>query len=727
MSPRLILSLWRERWGKAGDSAPKRPYLEGVINQWGDRLMAAQVWSLPGILKLTVLLCALGLAFVATVDLSLKSQMVFAGLVVAISLYTRRYGGAWVTLILVGLSLVASARYLFWRFDATLSPHLDMALVLGFALCAAELHLVLLRMVDLLAGAYPVKRAPVPLPADPGDWPTVDVFIPCQGLTAASIERAARAALALDWPPEKIKRYLLDDRPTDTTRLLAASMGLTYWPSPAGDASQTESLNQLLLVTQGEWIVVFDGDKAPDRHFLTSTAGWWVADRTLGMMQTATHFLVPEASQRSRSILGASDLGGSCVVLRRSMLLQAGGLAPEPVTEKSHTALKLQALGLRNAYIGFLPPQGQHLEHSPHASGPSQPAPPVLDVFRVDQPFSVGSLASKQGLASLQAMLQFYRVVPMLVFLMAPLAYLLANVNVIQTSTDLLLAFFVPHWLQGYIAHSRFEGKTRLTWLEDIKEAALGLCILVSTALSVTRTEWMRWLDVQQRDKLPLQEAFDGLTVWPFALVLTLNLAGFMSGLAQWIRPPHESTGMPTLYLLWAGYNLLLLAAMLAVAKESQHIRQQTRLQARRSASVRLPSGHAVSCVTENFPSNVLTLAVPVPMTLEEDTRVHISIFRQGREFVFPARVVSCQGHALCAHIEEAVQTSYRAVAAAVFSRGPDWPKWLPGRDADQPFPPWVLRAFDAVRTVMLGLKKRLAEWSWWLLLGGWMQAWKKR
>lgn len=713
-----MLSLWRERWGKAGVSALKVPYLKGSLNRWSDQLIAAGVWSLLGVSVMTVLLCVLSLALVVSTELSLNSQIVFSAVIFGISLYARRYGGAWVTLVLVGLSLIASARYLFWRFDATLGPHLDLALLLGFGLCAAELHLWLLKIFDLLVGAFPLKRASVPLPTDSEDWPTVDVFIPCQGQSAVSIEQAAKAALALDWPKEKIKCYFLDDSPTDTTRRLASSMGFSYLSTPQNDAGKIGSINQALPVTQGEWIVVFDGNCTPDKKFLISVAGWWVADTKLGMMQTARHFLVPSPSKRSLAILQTPELGGSCAMIRRSMLSQVGGLIPAPVTAKAHIALKLQAMGFGNAYVGFAVPPSQDPDQGKHAPGIGQPALPALQVFRVDQPFLGRALGFKHCLGDLQAMLAFYRLVPLLIFFTAPVAYLLADIRLIQTSPELLAAYALPHWLQSHIAQARSEGKTRLTVLADLLEMALGLYLLLATSLSVVRAEYRQWFNPRKREEARSQEAFDSLIAWPYAVVLLLNLAGFTSGVYQLVLPANKGHEMATLYLAWASYNLLLLAAMLAVAEESRHIRRQARLQSRLAATVRLPSGRAMSCMTENFPQTALIIELPVPMALKMGVKVDISIFRHHCEVVFPAQVAFSQGNVLCVDIEETAQTHYRTFGAAVFSRGPDWPKWLPERDADWPFPAWVNHAFGAAHAAVSRVKKRLSKFFQWARLG---------
>jgi len=60
---------------------------------------------------------------------------------VGTALYLRRYKGMLVTLILVSMSLVASSRYLTWRFSTISNLDFGLVSVLTFGLFFAELYL----------------------------------------------------------------------------------------------------------------------------------------------------------------------------------------------------------------------------------------------------------------------------------------------------------------------------------------------------------------------------------------------------------------------------------------------------------------------------------------------------------------------------------------------------------------------------------------------------------
>lgn len=722
-----MLSLWRERWGKAEDSVRTLPYLEGRLNQWSARLMAARIWSLPGFPALTVLVCVLGLALVVSVQLSFNSQIVFSTVLVCTSLFIRRYAGHWVTLVLVGLSLTVSARYFFWRMDATLGHYLDLLFVLGFCLLAAELHIWMLHILNGLADAFPLKRGSVPLPDDPNRWATVDVFILCDGQPATVIERAARAAFTLVWPKEKIKIYLLDDQWVDSTQRLASAMGFSYVVGDERPIGKIDCLNHALSVSQGEWLLIFTADHSPDKNILTHVGGWWCADKKLGFLQTPFHFLAPEPSRQSLSIMGKNDLNGSFAAIRRAMLVQAGGFSREPVTEQAHTARSIQAMGFTCAYMGCSVYSSQDpnsyilpMEQDDHAQE---------DYFRVDRPFSHQSLRWRQYVGDARTMLQFYRNASILIFFLAPLAYLLKDLNLIQTSPDLIIAYGLPHLLHAYWAQSRLEEKPRLGILTELKETAMGVYMLMSTAFAVVRAEFNLRIRSGFKKITEKHQAFDPLIALPYVVVLVLNLVGLLSGVIQLILPDGRADGhgLTEFYLVWAGYNLLLLTGMLAIAEETRHIYHQAKLNSRLQATVVLTSGHAITCTTVNFPNSKLMLDLSAPVAVPVGTTLNISIFRLYREFVFPAHVAYSQEIQLIINIDDLVREQYQAFGAAVFSRGPDWPKWLPGRNADRPFPPWAIKAFNAAREFLLNMKMRMGGFAWLTGFGSLLQIWKRK
>ena len=722
MSPRLVLSLWRERWGKTADAACGRAYLRGRLNRWGEKLTHASEWSLPGVTALALAGCVLVYIMLTTTQFSLGGQMAFSIFFVSAALYARRYAGTLVTLVLFGMFAIVSTHYLYWRLTATLGSEFNLDFVLGFGLWVAELYLWLLITLRIVRSVWPLTRAPVPLPTDSTTWPTVDVFIHARGQTDAAIRQATLAALALDWPKTKIKAYILDEAPRDSLQEISDSLGASYlvFCGPADD--QAGLINCALPETKGELILILDGALPPDRSFLQSIVGWFVRDKRLGMLQTPHHFLVPAPSAHSLALCQSPTFPGgvACAVLRRTMLVAAGGVESRPVTGQAHTALRLQTQGYGHGYIGYTEEKAAHPAQEQSGIGREAPSTPAL--FRVDDPFLGQALRWKQRLVALQTMLQFYYAVPRLIFFTAPLAYLLVGAHLIQTTPALLGAYVLPYLVLTSFTQARLRGENRLPTWADIRETALAWYLLIPTTLTLVRAELRK---CQGAFRIDTHAPFDRLIAWPYGLVALLNLVGLGAGIARLSSFQGQALEIAVLYLLWCACNLMLLAALLAVAEETRHVRQQTRLLLQMPAMVQLPSGRTVSCVTQNFPQDALALQLPTLVAVEAGLVISLSIFRGHREFTFAARVVSQQNRVLSVRIEDAVQNDYRLFGAAVLSRGPDWPQWLPGRDADHPLPPWVTRPFIASWVRLLAGLETLGKYVKWARFGRWIKKWK--
>ena len=726
MNPKLVLSLWRERWGKAAEAARGRPYLQGKLNQWGRELTNASAWSLSGVTACALAGCTLIYIMLMTAQFSLGGQVAFSILFVSTALYARRYAGTWVTLALCGLFATVSMRYLYWRLTTTLGPEFSLDFTLGLGLWVAELYLWLLISLRIVRSVWPLTQAQVSLPEDSAIWPTVDVFILGQGQTDAAIRQATLAALAIHWPKTKIKAYILDTVPRDSLQKIAASLSVDYLVSDDPAAGQAALINRAMTETKGELILILEGAQAPDRSFLQSTVGWFVRDKRLGMLQTPHHFLAPAPSAHSLALCQSPALpgGAACAVLRRTMLVAAGGIESRLVTVQTHTALTLQNHGYIHGYIGCggLAVEGTAqdlgLAPAPAEPGPGRDAPSATALFRVDDPFLGRALHWKQYLAGLQSMLQFYYAAPRLIFLTAPLAYLLAGVQLIQTTPELLGAYALPYLLLAHFTMARLQGVNRLPIWADTREVVLAWYLLIPTTLTFVRTALRKGRGILQGHS---PASINRLIAWPYGLIALVNLVGLGAGIARLPFLHDQTLKIAALYLLWCACNLMLLAALLAVAEETRHIRQQTRLLLQMPAMVQLPSGHTIACMTQNFPQTNLSLQLPVALAVETGSMINLSIFRGHREFTFPARVAAQHNSVLQVSVEDTTQNNYQLFGAATLSRGPDWPQWLPGRDADHPLPSWLDGPFIVSRAKVLVKVWIFDKFVKWRRQGNWI------
>lgn len=706
MSAHSTLLRWRHYWGLSKRSLLNPRYLYGLLNKSGDQLVESSAWSIPGVLIATLCGCVVLFILLIVIPFSRNEQLVFSLVMLAVALYIRRYVGTLVTLILIGLSVLASTRYLYWRFSTSMQIELGADLLLGLGLLAAEFYAWTILIIGFFQTVWPLKRKPVPMPNDLSKWPTVDIFIPTLNEPLSVVMPTVIAAVALDWPRDKIKVYLLDDGRRQNFKEFAASVGVTYVTRSDNLHAKAGNINAALPHTDGELIAIFDCDHIPTRTFLQATVGLFLEDSKLAMVQTPHHFLSPDPFERNldmfrrmpnegelfyglvqdgNDLWNATFFCGSCAVMRRTMLIEVGGVAIDTVTEDAHTALRLHRLGYNTAYLGVIQAAGLATESlSAHVGQRIRWARGMAQIFRIDNPLRGKGLRWQQRLCYLNAMMHFFYGFPRIVFLTAPLSYLFFEAHVIQASADLIAVYALPHLIQANIANSRMQGKYRHTFWAEVYETALAWYVMVPTTLAMISPRFGQF-NVTAKGGRVEREYFDWKISLPYVFIFVLNVIGLLIGIGRLFWWNSHEFGTVLFNILWTVYNLTILAATLAVALESRQIRRHWRVQLSLPAMIKLPTGRTVACETEDFSEGGVAIKLPVEVAIDKGSMVRISLFRGEREFTLPAEVVFNQGLVLRTRFQSMTVEDYRALVAATFSRADAWQGWLTERDIDRP------------------------------------------
>lgn len=222
------------------------------------------------------------------------------------------------------------------------------------------------------------RREPLPQPPAVAEemLPYVTVQLPLRNERYV-VQRLLNAVAAFDWPRERLEIQVLDDSDDDTTALVQAEVrrlqeqGVTIYmlhrEHPTGH--KAGALAEGLQQARGEFIAIFDADFAPPPDFLRRTVPHFVADASLGMVQTRwghlnadysmitkaqtlildAHFTVEHISRnRSGLLINFNGTGG---VWRRAAIESAGGWQADTLTEDLDLSLRAQMAGWHALYL----------------------------------------------------------------------------------------------------------------------------------------------------------------------------------------------------------------------------------------------------------------------------------------------------------------------------------------------------------------------------------------
>ncbi len=653
----------------------------------------------------SALACALAV-LVVTQPFNDFAQLVFVTLLFGLAVTVRRVPGRFSLLILIILSVTISSRYIWWRYSATLNWTSTLDLTLGLLLLAAETYSWVVLLLGYVQVAWPLRRPPAPLPPRPGDWPTVDLFIPTYNEDLDVVKPTVYAALGMDWPADKLRIHLLDDGRRDAFRAFAEEVGIHYVTRPDNRHAKAGNLNHAMAGTDGELIAIFDCDHIPTRSFLQVTVGHFLRDPRLALVQTPHHFFSPDPFERNLGHFGtqpnentlfyglvqdgndlwnAAFFCGSCGVVRRSALESVGGFAVETVTEDAHTALRLHRAGYNSAYLRIPQAAGLATESlSAHIGQRIRWARGMVQIFRLDNPLFGKGLGFFQRVCYLNAMLHFLSGIPRIVYLTAPLAFLLLHSYIVYAPAFAILLNVAPHLLHANLTNSVLQGSYRRTLWGEIYETVLAWYIARPTTVALLAPHKGAF-NVTAKGGLVEKQYYDWTISHPYMLLALANLAGLLFGVWRLFTGPADEVLTVLITMAWVCFNLAILGGAVAVAAELRQIRRNPRVPSELPARLRLESGHVLTAILSDYSEGGAGITLSGDHIVRPDSKVHLCLSRGGREFAFPGRVTRHLGSRLSIRFDPMSRRQHINFIQCTFARADAWLGWQRRIRGDQP------------------------------------------
>ncbi|GAC1451020.1 MAG: glycosyltransferase [Pseudarthrobacter sp.] len=265
----------------------------------------------------------------------------------------------WTRLVVV-LTVIFGLNYVAWRWAASLNWD---AWWIAVPLVVAETYsLIDVMLFGMTVWKLKIRKAP---PAPPYDA-TVDVFITTYNEDLDMVMTTALAAQKIRHPHST---WILDDGARPELKALAEEHGLGYvtrsedWTANVPRHAKAGNLNNALMVTHGEFLLILDADQIPEPDILDKTLGYF-NNRRVALVQTPQYFSNVPADdplgsqaplfygpiQQGKDGWNAAFFCGSNAILRREALMQLGLVGYVKETEKSiRRALTASRSAIRQA------------------------------------------------------------------------------------------------------------------------------------------------------------------------------------------------------------------------------------------------------------------------------------------------------------------------------------------------------------------------------------------
>ncbi len=652
------------------------------------------------------------LGLLATVPLPWKQQAVMGLVLFAAAVYVKnRIPGDRGKLLMIILSLFCTSRYAHWRFTETYG-HLRVTwaethwLDLFFVtlLLAAESYAVVVLFLGYFQSVHLLRRRPIPLPRDAALWPTVDVLIPTYNEPLEVIKPTVFAALNLDWPAGKLRVYILDDGRRAEVHTFASAAGAGYITRLDNRHAKAGNINNALAQTSGDFVAVFDSDHVATRSFLQVAMGWFLKDQRMAIVQTPHHFysadpfernlgtfrkIPPEGQlfygviQDGNDFWNASTFCGSCAVLRRSALDEIGGIAVETVTEDAHTALRLHRHGWNSAYLNVVQAAGLATDSlGDHIRQRIRWARGLVQMLRIENPLFVRGLKLPQRLCCFNSVIHFLYATPRLIFLSAPLIYLLFGRSNVYGYVWAIMAYVIPHMALAILTNARIQEGHRHAFWNEVYETLLAPYILVPTLLALVNPSWGKF-NVTPKTTRMGRSYFDVRIAMPCLILLALNLASVATGIVR-MRTQPDAAGTLIVNLFWAGLNVLILGATLATAWERRERRRVARVDVRLGL-ILIDDDGAVEGVTNDISTGGASIQLNDPCHLRAGAPAEVMLSTGDCQYVLPITVVENHGLRMRFRFALTSLEQEEAVTKVIFSRADAWLSWPENQVQDRP------------------------------------------
>lgn len=600
-----------------------------------------------------------------------------------------------ISVIMVVMSFLMSTRYMYFRLTQTLHFNSEIETILGMALFFAEVYVWVMLILGYLQSLWPLQREIIPLPEDMSKWPTVDVYIPTYNESLDVVRDTVLAAQCIDYPADKINIYILDDGKRREFAVFASDVGVGYITRSEHSHAKAGNLNHAMKVTKGELLCIFDCDHVATRIFLQATVGGFLTDPKLALVQTPHYFYSPDPFERNLSggrnipnegalfygplqqgndYWNAAFFCGSCAVIRRTALEEIGGFAVETVTEDSHTALKIQRRGWNTSFLGIPLAAGLATERLVlHVIQRTRWARGMTQIFRLDNPLWGRGLTFPQRLCYLSAMLYYQFALPRIIFLVAPLAYLLFNLNIIYSSASLVFAYALPHLFVAIYVTSRLNGRYRYSFWGEIYDLVLAFHILMPTAVTMLFPKRGKF-NVTDKGGLLNVGYFDFSVVRPHLIVALLLVAGIIAGIVRAFAHDYYSVDPKVMALNvgWGVYSLIFLLGAIAVARETRQTRKSIRIDATIPVIIHYASGISSRSQSIDLSMGGCQITPPDDRHLK-DTIEEVELLLESGGISIPVTVIATDEHSIRLMFEDIPLSRRRELVRVVLARADAW------------------------------------------------------
>ena len=550
------------------------------------------------------------------VQMGFVSVLIFLSLI-AIKIKSPKYK-EYAKLFIIFASLTISLRYFWWRVSVTLNFDNFFNAFGSLSLFLAEFYSMMIFLLGAFIALRLFDRDYIPLNQfKREDLPSVDIFIPTYNEPVEIIKTTVLAASVMNYPEDKFNIYVLDDGGTvqklndkdpkkaeenkkraEELKKMVKEIGdnIHYLTREKNEHAKAGNINSALKYTNGDLILILDCDHVPTQDFLARTVGFFIDNPKLFLVQTPHKFYNPDPIEKNLRIFKqvpnesemfynfiqkgldfweASFFCGSAAVLRRKYLEEVGGIAGDTITEDAETALELHSRGYESYYY----PRGMVYGLQPETFSAfivqrSRWAQGMIQIFLLKNPL-FKKLKWHQKIGYMNSNFFWFFSLARVIFLLAPLLFLLFDVKIYNATLIEVLAYAIPHFIGSLIVSYYLYAKYRWPFFSEVYESIQSMFLLPAVISVMFKPRAPTFIVTPKGEEI--DEEFVSPFYKPMYILFNLVIVSFIVGLYKFIYYPDER-GTIIILSFWQLFNVVFLALGIIVSYEKPEKRKAHRV-----------------------------------------------------------------------------------------------------------------------------------------------------
>ncbi len=202
--------------------------------------------------------------------------------------------------------------------------------------------------------------------------PFVSVVFPIFNEHHDVLSQSIQAATELDYPKDKLEIVVIDDSDDEkqrrNTKKICDQLSITYKFRENRKGFKAGAINSVLHELKGEIIVILDADHSPFPDLIKrlvmpfkdgrmalvqAKLSFRNLDAVTRRSAALVHSEFYEVFERGKDVIGTASFSGTTGALRKSILVEIGGMSEDTIVEDADTATILLTRGYKTKFINF--------------------------------------------------------------------------------------------------------------------------------------------------------------------------------------------------------------------------------------------------------------------------------------------------------------------------------------------------------------------------------------